>query len=183
MKNKIVLNLSNLSGKARQWVARQIKNNLAALGFNADASKDSDNSHLGFSLSANGDKLEINFDFNNPAQAQQHIFSGATVYNEHQLTEFLAAAEQLAKNSRDTGTRGTEEAEDTDRIVDRVIDGFNVRICKHGASIGGCLQDHLKLALDSKRTQKLLDDVLSAAKEENLVPQDAQGMIPLPFLF
>jgi len=179
MKNTIVLNLSNVSGKLRAFIAAQVKKNLAALGYNVG---DSDNSHNGFSLSVNGDTLEINFNFNNEAQANAFLSSGAHIYNEHQLTDFLDEAERLAKNARSTGTRATEEAGDAaacgvDRVIEREIQGVTVTMCLHGAfikktpkNVTGLLNI---LAGGSSALTSLREQAIRAAKDAGLVPEHA----------
>lgn len=170
----IVLNLSNLSGKARQWVAAQIKNNLRALGFTVDTSADADNSHAGFSLAANGDKLEVNFDFNNANQATRHLSAGSLVFNEHQLTEFYDAAKQLAQNARSTGTRATEEAGDAknveDRIVEREIEGVKVAMCRHGAGLVMTRETALRLILEPDLFPRIIRQSEEIARQEGLIP-------------
>jgi hypothetical protein len=186
MKNQIVLNLSGVSGKARVFIAAQVKNNLRNLGFNVDNSADADNSHLGFSLNANGDKLEVNFDFNNENQATRHVFSGAQVYNEHQLTEFFAAAKELAQSVRSTGTRATEEKGDAqeaarrlagagvgDRVVEGETDGIKYAVCRHGAGMLLNPDVAIRLLLEPGLFARVTKAQRDLAQKEGLLPAGA----------
>jgi hypothetical protein len=170
MKNKIVLNLSGVSGKARQWIAAQVKNNLRALGFNVDNSADADNSHMGFSIAANGGQLTVNFDFNNENQATRHILDGSHVYNEHQLTEFFAAAKELA----DAAKRGAvPQNEREDRIVEREIEGIKVAMCKHGAGLVMNRETALRLLLEPDLFPRIVRESRQIAQSEGLIPAGA----------
>lgn len=173
MNKQIVLNLSNISGKLRAFVAEQVKKNLVALGFNVG---DSDHSHLGFSLNADGGKLNINFNFNNPNQATAHLTAGASIFNEHQLAEFFAAAKELALSARAAGVTADNEP---DRIVKLTIDGFSVEMCKHGFTVQGKLAQHFALALDAARYDKFINDVIAAGKKNGLIPEHVNDAFPL----
>lgn len=176
MNKQIVLNLSNVSDKVRAWIAEQVKKNLAALGYNVG---ESDHSHLGFSLNADGGKLNINFDFNNPNQATAHLTAGSSIFNEHQLTEFFAAAKELALSARAAGVTADNEP---DRIVKVVIDGFPVEMCKHGFSVKGTFVQHLALLLDPVRYDKFNRDAIAAGKKAGLIPEHVNDVFSLGYV-
>lgn len=168
MKNKIVLNLSNVNGKLRKWIAEQVKKNLAALGFNVGGQ---DHDHMGFSLGVNGETLVVSFDFNNENQATRHILDGTRVFNEHQLTEFYEAAKELAASAKPF------EKPLEDRVVDATIQGVKIQMCYHGCGVVRTPENavaFLRILLKGQSAlDKFLDEALEVAKKEKLLPESA----------
>jgi hypothetical protein len=127
---KIVLNLSNLKGAAREYVAENVKQDLEMLGFKLNyRNGQQHDAHMGFSISAGSRNVE--FDFNNENQATIALmYEGASFFNEHQINEFLETAEEMLR-SNDTSGDETH----TCKPIEFTAHGIKIRMCQHGYKI------------------------------------------------